>query len=137
VTSSWFFLSTLNYDARSTTHQGNFNLFSLAINRIYNPFTRTLLRITAPDEYLSISISLNVHRRHGLARVLERQLESVKDAATFTSKIRDCITDRCTDPSDCFLKTCRRTSRASSINYKGNWRHWAEQWHNFISFGDS
>ena len=27
MTSSWFFLSTLNYDARSTTHQINKNMF--------------------------------------------------------------------------------------------------------------
>jgi len=32
VTSSWFFLSTLNYDARSTTHQMCFNISSLEIN---------------------------------------------------------------------------------------------------------
>ena len=30
MTSSWFFLSTLNYDARSTTHQINFILPCLA-----------------------------------------------------------------------------------------------------------
>jgi len=33
VTSSWFFLSTLNYDARSTTHQIN-------ICRFYVPYIR-------------------------------------------------------------------------------------------------
>jgi len=117
--------------------QGNFNLFSLAMNCIYNPFTRRRLRITAPDEYLSISTSLNAHRRHGLARVLEQQLDSVKGAATFTSKIRDCITDRCTGPPDYFIKTYRLSSRTANINYKATLRHWAEQRHNFISDGDS
>ena len=81
--------------------QGNFNLFYLTIVSIHNPISRKLLRITALDEYLNISISLNVrvHRHHGLARALEWQLDSVNGSVTFTSKIRGCITDRCADPS--------------------------------------
>jgi len=34
VTSSWFFLSTLNYDARSTTHQINFQYSTVVRNTL-------------------------------------------------------------------------------------------------------
>jgi len=39
VTSSWFFLSTLNYDARSTTHQ------------IYNELSLTLDHLSRHETY--------------------------------------------------------------------------------------
>jgi len=34
VTSSWFFLSTLNYDARSTTHQNSVTVQAVNVNSL-------------------------------------------------------------------------------------------------------
>ena len=44
MTSSWFFLSTLNYDARSTTHQNKYMLIgNLQIKSGHNVFTASVL----------------------------------------------------------------------------------------------
>ena len=48
MTSSWFFLSTLNYDARSTTHQ---------IKRVLVP---TLICMMLPANILSVKIAIEL-----------------------------------------------------------------------------
>jgi hypothetical protein len=45
VTSGWFFLSTLNYDARSTTHQIYCYCLSSVLNRKAPRFSETLVKL--------------------------------------------------------------------------------------------
>jgi len=46
VTSSWFFLSTLNYDARSTTHQMHIKVQALRWKLPQNGQTPTFSHVT-------------------------------------------------------------------------------------------
>ena len=57
MTSSWFFLSTMNYDARSTTHQLNIVIYarnfmyfvSQILNLFFNPSVRIYRHLCVPS----------------------------------------------------------------------------------------
>ena len=60
VTSSWFFLSTLNYDARSTTHQIVFSISPAEILRAVNNVCLCVTLVCIPME----SIACNFFKRN-------------------------------------------------------------------------
>jgi CRISPR/Cas system-associated endoribonuclease Cas2 len=106
VTSSWFFLSTLNYDARSTTHQisyfcFNFSVFiyvvlydiSCAMNR-KRRWKNNILALTQMLrclQYRKFVCNLPVVIRNSFSRrLLESLLNQVQSSRTVSVSLRWC-----------------------------------------------
>ena len=60
MTSNWFFLSTLNYDAQSATHQIYFPLYRLR-KKIFHEVNRDLYFIINPKEYNLSANAMIIH----------------------------------------------------------------------------
>ena len=99
MTSSWFFLSTLNYDVRSATHQIN-NLLAFPEHAVFNSQLAKSLQLVRETENM-----LNKHLRtadKGWPFSLGVGARCLK---LLTVKTRE-VTKHCTRPRTCFVAGC-------------------------------
>ena len=66
MTSSWFFLSTLNYDARSTTHQiyDKILTFLYELYSVYTLHKFYILQLSLNCKYVTVKIEKTITRVH-------------------------------------------------------------------------